>query len=279
MDDHLKKDALDKLKKPLALVNGEVVIDKPADLFIPPDALEILLEAFEGPLDFLLYLIRKHQFDILNLPIQEITRQYVAYIDMMQVLQMELAADYLVMAAMLAEIKSRLLLPAIPSDESEEEDPRAELVRRLQLYEQYKEAATTLDKMPRVDRDVFIAAAERPNETQPTNQWPQVSLQDLTLAFQQVLQRAKAFEHHQIQHEQLSTRERMAAILAKLQSTTEPLPFSDFFSYQEGRSGAVVTFIAILELMKDGVIDLTQMRNYSPMYVSLKELQVCVKPD
>ncbi|WP_394175507.1 segregation and condensation protein A [Thalassotalea litorea] len=250
---------------PLALVHGEAVVEKPQDLFIPPDALEIILEAFEGPLDLLLYLIRKQKFDIVELPIAEITHQYMEYVDVMKSLKLELAAEYLVMAAILAEIKSRLLLPKT-TVEDEEEDPRAELIRRLQEYEVIKQAAEDMDELPRLERDVHLANVDLPQSYQPRVVETQVDLQDLVLAMQGVLKRAEAFEHHHIQRENLSTRERMSQILAKLKPG-QFVEFSDLFQVQEGRAGVVVTFLAILELIKESLVECVQSQVFGHIQV------------
>ncbi len=253
---------------PLALVHGKAVIEQPKDLFIPPDALEVILEAFEGPLDLLLYLIRKQKFDILDLPVAEITRQYMDYVQVMKYVKLELAAEYLVMAAILAEIKSRLLLPKTTIEE-DEEDPRAELVRRLQEYEVIKKAAENIDAMPRLERDYFEGGAELPEAFAPKIIHSEVSLQDLVFALRGVLKRAQAFEHHHIQREQLSTRERMAYILTCLKQQRY-IEFSQLFEHHEGRSGVVVTFLAVLELIKESLIDCIQAQAYGPIQVKLK---------
>lgn len=253
---------------PLAFVRGEAVLERPEDLFIPPDALEVLLEAFEGPLDFLLYLIRRHKFDIVDLPVNEITLQYMEYINLMQELNFELAAEYLVMAAMLAEIKSRLLLPKREAEPAEEVDPRAELVRRLQEYEQYKLAATQLDSIPRQERDFFPSNAALADNFTPYVIEPEVSLAELVLALQDVLKRTKDFQHHQIHKEQLSTRERMSRIL-ELLHRHPLLAFGQCFSPAEGRQGVVVTFLAVLELVKEKLISLTQVEAYGQIHLKL----------
>ncbi|MDE2234357.1 MAG: segregation/condensation protein A [Gammaproteobacteria bacterium] len=250
---------------PFAIVQGEPVTSLPRDLYIPPDALEVFLEAFEGPLDLLLYLIRRQNLDILDVPIAEITRQYMEYIDLMTVLRLELAAEYLVMAAMLAEIKSRMLLPRMPADNGEEEDPRAELVRRLQEYERYKTAAEDMDALPRVGRDVHVANAEV-GERRVIRLVPAVSMQELLLAFKDVVQRAAMFSHHHVQLEQLSVRQRMTDILAALQSA-EFHEFTELFKLEEGRRGVVVTFLALLELLKQALIDLVQAETFGPIHV------------
>ncbi|OOG25943.1 segregation/condensation protein A [Thioalkalivibrio denitrificans] len=251
---------------PFAIVRGEPLSMPPKDLYIPPDALEVFLEAFEGPLDLLLYLIKRQNLDILDIPIAEITRQYMGYIDLMKDLRLELAAEYLVMAAMLAEIKSRMLLPR-PASADEEEDPRAELVRRLQEYERFKKAALDIDALPRVERDIFPVAAEPPPmERKP--KLPDVELTELLLAFREVLRRAEMFSHHHIQREPLSVRERMSQVLEALNEA----PFVEFqklFTPEEGRRGVVVTFLAVLEMLKGHLIDLVQQEPYAPIYVSL----------
>jgi len=250
---------------PFAVVDGEPVTQLPQDLYIPPYALKVFLEAFEGPLDLLLYLIRRQNLDILEIPIAEITQQYVDYIEMMQELQLELAGEYLLMAAMLAEIKSRMLLPRSEESEEDEEDPRAELVRRLQEYERYKQAAEDLNELPRMERDLHQVSAEvteRKKDIKP----PDVEMQDLLLAFKDVLSRAEMFAHHHIQREQLSVRQRMSEVLSRLASEnfTE---FKNLFDPQEGRIGVVVTFISLLELLRERLIELVQAEPYSPIHV------------
>ena len=249
---------------PFAIVQGEPLAVLPEDLYIPPDALEVFLEAFEGPLDLLLYLIKRQNLDILEIPIAGITEQYMQYIDMMQEIRFELAAEYLVMAAMLAEIKSRMLLPR-PESSEEEDDPRAELIRRLQEYERFKQAAEDLDKIPRMERDIYLAHAEPPplDQTRPE---PDVDLRELLLAFKDVLSRADMYTHHQISREPLSIRERMSNVLAVLDAEA----FTDFvtlFKVEEGRRGVVVTFMALLELLKETLIDLVQSEPFAPIYV------------
>ena len=243
---------------PFALIDGEAVVDKPHDLFIPPDALEVVLENFEGPLDLLLYLIRKQKLDILALPIAQITQQYMHYIELMTDLKMELAAEYLVMAAILAEIKSRLLLPKI-TIENEEEDPRAELVRRLQEYNVIKTAAQALDHLPRVERDLRTVNVMFADNFSSQAQQQNLELSDLVHVLQTVLARSDAFEDHHIEAEILSTRERMSLILAQLQQSPQKfIEFSQLFTYQEGRAGVVVSFLAILELIKESLIECIQ---------------------
>jgi segregation and condensation protein A len=259
---------------PLALVRGEIVINKPEDLFIPPDALEIFLEAFEGPLDFLLYLIKKQKFDIVDLPIQEITLQYMEYVDLMRQVKMELAAEYLVMAAMLAEIKSRLLLPKNVFDDENEEDPRAELIRRLQEYEIFKQAAQDIDQLPRMERDTFVSHAVMPETMQPEIENPEIDIQELVMAFQSVLKRASAFSHHEISAEVLSTRERMTQLLDRLSQSDTFVLFPDLFDVTEGRSGVVVTFLAVLELVKESLLEVIQSAAYGQLHVRYKHAQV-----
>ncbi len=245
---------------PFAKVKGLPWQDMPEDLYIPPDALEVILDTFEGPLDLLLYLIRKQNMDILNIPIAQITRQYINYIEMMDCLRLELAAEYLVMAALLAEIKSRMLLPRMPESEEEEDDPRAFLVRKLQEYEAIKKVAEEIDQLPRLERDIFEVAVDVSN-IQVQQQFPDVQLNEMLLAFQNVLKRVEQLSHHQITKERLSVRERMATILEKL-NRPDSLPFEALFSRNEGKSGVVVSFLAILELSKEGLIDILQAEPY-----------------
>ncbi|WP_026374567.1 segregation and condensation protein A [Aestuariibacter salexigens] len=251
---------------PLAFVNGEAVLEKPEDLYIPPDALEVILDAFEGPLDLLLYLIRKQKFDIVNLPVLQITRQYMEYVDVMKDLKLELAAEYLLMAAILGEIKSRLLLPKRTDDENDEGDPRAELIRRLREYEIIKQAAEEIDRLPRQERDLFSASASAHPDVEPVKVLPTVAMQELVLSLQGALQRAKAFEHHHIEREALSTRERMSLILERL-SADKYCTFDELFTRQEGKAGVVVSFLAILELVKESLIELVQTQPYGSIHV------------
>ncbi|MGE0115260.1 MAG: ScpA family protein [Steroidobacteraceae bacterium] len=251
---------------PFAMVEGEPYTEVPRDLYIPPDALQVFLEAFEGPLDLLLYLIRKQNLDILDIPIAEITRQYMGYIDVMENLQLELAGEYLLMAAMLAEIKSRMLLPRSRSEDGqEEEDPRAELVRRLQEYERFKKAADDLDRLQRLDRDVLPAMVEMV-ERRVVQMHPEVTLTEMLKAFREVVQRSEHFSHHHIQRERLSQRQRMTEILALLEQA-EFVEFIRLFKPEEGRMGVTVTFISILELMKEGMLDIVQTEPYAPLHV------------
>jgi len=250
---------------PLAIVKGRAIDSLPHDLYIPPDALEVFLEAFEGPLDLLLYLIRKENLDIVDIPVAEITRQYVEYIELMQEMQLELAGEYLVMSAMLAEIKSRMLLPRPAGVEEDEDDPRAELIRRLQEYERYKQAAEDLDALPHLGRDVFQALAEAPDH-KLVRLPPEVDLKDLIAAFRDVMQRASMYAHHHVQMEALSVRERMSSVLSRV-STSRFTSFTDLFTIEEGRMGVVVSFLAVLELVKESLIELTQAEPFAPIYV------------
>jgi len=253
---------------PFAVVEGQPVTEMPRDLYIPPQALEIFLEAFEGPLDMLLYLIRRQNLDILDIPIAEITRQYMRYIELMQVLQLELAGEYLLMAATLAEVKSRMLLPRPPSDAgADESDPRAELVRRLQEYERFKRAAEGIDRMPRLERDTWVATADLV-ERKVVRVPPQVTLQEMLLAFQEVLSRSDMFAHHHVQREPLSVRQRMTDVLAAL-SATAFVDFVRLFNAEEGRRGVTVTFVALLELLREGLIEIVQSEAYAPLHVRL----------
>jgi segregation and condensation protein A len=250
---------------PFAVVQGETWSTLPKDLYIPPDALEVFLDAFEGPLDLLLYLIKRQNLDILDIPIAEITAQYMEYVDLMKELRLELAAEYLVMAAMLAEIKSRMLLPRQQESEEEESDPRAELIRRLQEYERYKQAAEDIDALPRLGRDLFAVEVEvrdRVTERHP----PHVDLREVLIALKDVLHRADMFSHHHIQMEPLSVRERMSAVLNNLDQDgfTE---FTRLFTLEEGRLGVVVTFLAILELIKGALIELVQAESFGPIHI------------
>jgi len=256
----------EQVEMPFAVVNGERMTQLPHDLYIPPQALEIFLEAFEGPLDLLLYLIRRQNVDILDIPIAEITRQYTQYIELMQELQLELAGEYLVMAATLAEIKSRMLLPRPPGQgDDAEQDPRAELVRRLQEYERFKRAAADIDVLPRLERDVWQANAELLDRPVPRS-LPQVTLQEMLLAFKEVAVRAAMFAHHHVRREPLSVRERMSNILAALEQGSF-LEFGRLFTPEEGRAGVTVSFIAILELMREGLIEIMQTEAYAPLHV------------
>ena len=250
---------------PFAVVQGEPVTQLPRDLYIPPQALEVFLEAFEGPLDLLLYLIRRQNLDILDIPLADITRQYMNYIELMQDMQLELAGEYLVMAATLAEIKSRMLLPRSSEAPTEESDPRADLVRRLQEYERFKQAAESVDRLPRLERDVWLARAEN-TARRPVSQVPTVTLQEMILAFREVVVRAAMFQHHHVQRERLSVRARMTDVLAAVEGGGF-VEFLQLFRPEEGRMGVTVTFMAILELVREGLLDLVQTEPYGPLHV------------
>jgi segregation and condensation protein A len=250
---------------PFAVVDGEPVTTLPQDLYIPPYALQVFLEAFEGPLDLLLYLIRRQNIDILDIPIAEITKQYVQYIELMKELQLELAGEYLLMAAMLAEIKSRMLLPRPETHDEDEDDPRAELVRRLQEYERYKKAAEDIADLPRLERDVFVANADAP-ERKVVTKLPDVTLKELLIAFHDVLKRAEMFSNLHMQREPLSVRQRMSEILSRIK-TSNFTGFVDLFDAEEGRMGVAVTFIAILELLKEAMIEVVQAEEFAPLHV------------
>ena len=250
---------------PLALVRGQPMLQIPQDLYIPPDALEVILDAFEGPLDLLLYLIRRQNLDILDIPIAEITRQYVDYIELMREMKLELAAEYLVMAAILAEIKSRLLLPRPPLEEGVEDDPRAELVRRLQEYERFKKAAEDIEAMPRQDRD-FAPAHVMVEDHNVIRLPPPVELRELLLALKDVMKRAELYGHHEIEREALNVRSRMSDVLNAL-GDGEFHRFENLFDASEGRRGVVVTFLALLELAKEQLVEIVQEAALAPIYL------------
>ncbi len=253
---------------PFAVILGAPQFQLPKDLYIPPDALEVFLDAFEGPLDLLLYLIKRQNLDILDIPIAQITAQYMQYIEMMTDLRLELAAEYLVMAAMLAEIKSRMLLPRPVEEEEEGEDPRAELIRRLQEYERYKQAAEDLHELPQVGRDVFLTLVEVPDK-HINRAPPEVGLKEMLLALKDVLHRADLFSSHQIQREPLSLRARMSRVLESIKADGFT-PFTDLFDLAEGRQGVVVTFMAVLELLRQTLIDLVQTEPFGPIHVKAR---------
>lgn len=254
---------------PFAVVQGKELSTVPKDLYIPPDALEIILEAFEGPLDLLLYLIRRQNLDILDINVAEITRQYMGYIELMQAIQLELAAEYLVMAAMLAEIKSRILLPRqVVEGEDEEADPRGELIRRLQEYERFKAAAEDIDEMPRMGRDIHQASGESPDRAEE-RQFPEVDMREVLSALADVLRRAEMFESHHIQLEKLSTRERMSHVLEAIRGK-QFVPFVSLFLEKEGRLGVVVTFLAIMELIKESLVEIVQNESFGPIHVKAR---------
>ena len=250
---------------PLAVVHGQPVLQIPQDLYIPPDALEVILDAFEGPLDLLLYLIRRQNLDILDIPVAEITRQYVDYINVMQELRFELAAEYLLMAAILAEIKSRMLLPRPVSEEGDEADPRAELVRRLQEYERFKQAAEDLDALPRQDRDTTPVHADVPDRA-AVKLPPPVELKEMLLALHDVLKRAELFSGHAIKREALSVRQRMGDVLTRLEDGKFHR-FESMFTPEEGKLGVLVTFLAMLELAKEQLLDIVQEAPLAPIYI------------
>ena len=250
----------------IAVVQGEVVAELPTDLYIPPEALEVFLEAFEGPLDLLLYLIRRQNLDILEIKVAQITEQYMQYIDLMQALELELAGEYLVMAAMLAEIKSRMLLPRPEGDESDENDPLAELIRRLQEYEQIKTGAENIAEMPRVERDIHMVGAARP-ELVREHADPEVDLKEVLLALSRVLRRAEMFASHSVKLEPLSVRDRMSSVLERLRDAHEFVSFNELFLLEEGRQGVIVAFLAVMELVREGLIEFVQAEAYGPIHV------------
>jgi segregation and condensation protein A len=250
---------------PFAVVMGKAVTELPKDLYIPPQALEVFLEAFEGPLDLLLYLIRRQNLDILEVDVSEVTKQYMHYVDLMDAMQFELAAEYLLMASVLAEIKSRMLLPRSSDVEDDEEDPRAQLIRRLQEYERFKKAAADIDELPRVGRDTWIGSGNPPdlNRARPD---PDVDMRDLLLSLSEVLRRADMYEHHHVSREALSTRERMSQVL-ELLAGQQFVPFVSLFSASEGRLGVVVTFLAIMELIKESLVEIVQTESFGPIHI------------
>lgn len=256
---------------PFAMVDGRPMTQLPLDLYIPPDALEVFLEAFEGPLDLLLYLIKRQNLDILDIKVAEITRQYMEYIELMQNLELDIAAEYLVMAAVLAEIKSRMLLPRQSEEhEDEEEDPRAELIRRLQEYERFKQAALDINDLERVDRDFWVAGADAPvvHKDKPL---PDVQLQEVLVVLARVLKRAENFSSHHIQLEPLSTRERMANILDRVSRAGDQfVPFVELFTAEESKAGVIVTFLAVMELIRESLLEIVQAEPFSPIHVKAK---------
>jgi segregation and condensation protein A len=252
-----------------AIVDGEVFAKWPQDLFIPPDALEVILESFQGPLDLLLYLIRKQNIDILDIPVAEITRQYVEYVELMRRIRLDLAAEYLVMAAMLAEIKSRLLIPRPKGDDEEEDDPRAALIRRLQEYERFREAALKLEDRPRQERDLFLVKGPFIDE-EPVVPEVEVSLEQIVNAYREAMTAASRHQHWVIGREVLSLRERMTQILDKL-NTRPNLRLEDLFNAEEGRMGLVVSFVAILELSRDHMLRVIQNEPFAPIHIQAVE--------
>ena len=264
---------------PFAVVQGEEVTELPRDLYIPPYALEVFLEAFEGPLDLLLYLIKRQNLDILDIPIAEITRQYVEYIELMTEIQLELAGEYLLMAAMLAEIKSRMLLPRPVESGDEEDDPRAELVRRLQEYERYKKGAEEIGQMPRMERDIFPVEAELVDK-KIVHVLPDLDLKELLVSLKEVLARAEHFAHHHIHREALSVRQRMGELLLTIKRD-EFVEFYRLFDPREGRIGVVVTFLALLELLKERLVELVQTESFGQIHVksASAETRPKIEPD
>jgi len=257
---------------PFAIVEGKPITEVPHDLYIPPDALSVILDAFEGPLDLLLYLIRRQNMDILDINVSEITLQYVEYINLAKSIQFELAAEYLLMAAILAEIKSRMLLPKLAEEDEECDDPRAELIRRLQQYERFKKAAQDIDEMPRINRDIYAAHADVEHASSPMPA-ADVNLQEIFSALKSVLDRSDLFEHHHIQKEKLSTRERMAQILLILSNESSEGHFVSFFSLfspEEGRPGVVVSFLAIMELVKEQLVDFVQAEAFGSIHLKAR---------
>ncbi len=250
----------------IAVVDGESVQQLPTDLYIPPEALEVYLDTFEGPLDLLLYLIRKQNLDILNIKVAAITAQYMSYIDLMESLQLELAGEYLLMAAMLAEIKSRMLLPRTEAIEDEEGDPRAELIRRLQEYEQIKSAAEGISEIPRVERDIYLVAASKP-EMVRQHADPAVDMKEVMLALAAVLRREEMFAKHEVHLEKLSVRERMSDVLAMVNGQEDFINFHDLFKAEEGRMGVVVTFLAVMELVREALVEFVQAEPFAPIHV------------
>ena len=259
-------DAKRRDDKIVALVGGKVYRDLPSDLYVPPDALEVFLEAFEGPMDLLLYLIRRQNIDILDIRVSEITEQYMRHIELMKVLKLELAGEYLVMAATLAEIKSRMLLTQPGDEDDEEEDPRETLIRRLRDYERLKEAAGRLDELPRLERDLHTAHALKPDPVK-RHAHPNVDLKEVLVAFAEVLKRAELHKRHTVPRQGLSVRERMSDVLARVNGQSGLVPFGALFDLSEGRSGVVVTFLALMELLRDALIDLVQSEPFAPIFV------------
>lgn len=253
---------------PRAIISGQPLLKLPDDLYIPPDALEVFLEAFEGPLDLLLYLIKRNNMDILNIQVAQITTQYMQYVELMEASQFELAAEYLVMAATLAEIKSRMLLPRQVEEEEEEGDPRVELIRRLQEYERFKKAAEDLDELPRLGRN-FHTIKVAPPELNRVAAHPDVDLREVLVALGEVIRRAEMFEQHHVQAEALSTRERMTQVLERLRGG-QFVPFVTLFTLEEGRLGVVVTFLAIMELIKESLVELVQTEAFGPIHVKAR---------
>lgn len=261
-------DTSDNLNFGKVMVLGEPYHELPQDLYIPPNALKVFLEAFSGPLDLLLYLIKKENIDILNIPIAAITTQYMEYVELMKSLHLELAAEYLVMAATLAEIKSRMLLPRPAKAELDETDPRADLIKRLREYEQFKKAAEDIEIMPRMHRELFPVSVDASALKNIERKLPKLELQNLLIAFKDVMSRASMYLNHKINREGLSVRERMSQILSNLQ-TRDFVSFEDMFEVQEGRMGVIVTFVAILELLRQSLVEIVQTENYGSIYLKV----------
>ena len=253
---------------PFAVVMGQAVTELPKDLYIPPRALEVFLEAFEGPLDLLLYLIRRQNIDILEIDVSDITEQYMQYVDLMDTAQFELAAEYLLMASVLAEIKSRMLLPRSTEGDEDEDDPRAQLIRRLQEYERFKKAAEDIDALPRMERETYPVSAQPP-DLDRSRRDPDVDMREILVALSEVLRRAEMYEHHHIQREALSTRERMSDVLDTLRGN-QFVPFVSLFKVEEGRLGVCVTFLAIMELIKESLVEIVQADNFGPIHVKAR---------
>ena len=259
-------DDANKAEVTLAVVSGEAITELPTDLYIPPEALEVFLETFEGPLDLLLYLIRRQNLDILDIKVAEITKQYMSYIDLMQALQLELAGEYLVMAAMLAEIKSRMLLPRPESAQEEEGDPRAELIRRLQEYEQFKTGGHNLSEVPRLERDIHLGQARLPTLVRQHAE-PEVELKELLVSLARVLHRADMFKQHSVQMEPLSVRERMTVMLQSVNESDGFISFVDLFDPEQGRMGVIVSFLALMELMREALVEIVQNEAFGPIHI------------
>ena len=269
-DTTTQESTVSQAEMPFAIVEGRPMTQLPLDLYIPPDALEVILEAFEGPLDLLLYLIKRQNLDILDIQVAEITRQYMEYIELMHDMQLELAAEYLVMAAVLAEIKSRMLLPRQASEEEDEEDPRAELIRRLQEYERFKQAAMDIDELVRLDRDIWVAAADLPKIDKP-KPLPDVKMQEMLIVLAKVLKRAESYASHHVALEPLSTRERMSRILDRVHNANDQfVPFLSLFTIEEGRAGVIVTFLATMELIKESLLEIIQTEPFAPIHVKAR---------
>lgn len=253
--------------EPIAQVAGTPLLELPTDLYIPPDALEVVLETFEGPLDLLLYLIRRQNLNILDIRVAEITRQYMEYIGLMDALQLDLVGEYLVMAALLAEIKSRMLLPRSSDVDEDEDDPRAQLIRRLQEYERFKTAAESIQDMPRLERDLFVVATSRPQLVQERAQ-PNIDMKELMVALAQALSRAEMFQRHAVRLEPYSVRERMTDVLARCNAAPDEfVPFVSLFRSGESRMGVIVSFLAVMELLREGLVDLVQRESFAPIYL------------